>query len=186
MGNLRRARADSNGRPLAPEASALSTELRAQGPEFTGTARRSLHRGSRRRYGSGHGPFAVLRRDRWLGAKRTPRTARVADTQGRRSAAVRLRRRHSAPTRALGGPGRHGERVHHALPCRPLAWSAGDAEVLRPARAPRSAHRLWATRAERADGGDAHRLRATAVPARCGGARAGADRRARRLPDRLD
>jgi hypothetical protein len=31
-----RARADSNGRPLAPEASALSTELRAQEPESKG------------------------------------------------------------------------------------------------------------------------------------------------------
>jgi hypothetical protein len=36
-----RARLDSNQRPLAPEASALSTELRAPEPEFTGVRHRA-------------------------------------------------------------------------------------------------------------------------------------------------
>src|SRR5271166_2640818 len=53
---MKRARADSNGRPLAPEASALSTELRAQRAHRYGRHRQreliAVSRGGRRRYRS--------------------------------------------------------------------------------------------------------------------------------------
>src|SRR5439155_709363 len=119
-----------------------------------------------------------------LRAGRASGTARRARAPRGGSPAIRLRRRHPAPAVALGGAGRHGQRVRHPFPCRSLAGAAGHAEVAGPARARPAAGRLWSARHRRADGGDAHHLRAAAVRAQRGGARSGAGRGARRLPSR--
>ena len=52
----------------------------------------------------------------------------------RRPHAVRLRRGHAAPAAAQRRAARHRRGLPHALPRRPLARPAGDAEDLRPAR----------------------------------------------------
>src|SRR4051794_22207475 len=85
-----RARQDSNLRPLAPEASALSTELRAPA--------RVAYR--LRPFGP-DGPLALLRGHGGLRADRAARPAGAAPAARGRQAALRLRRGDAAPAPAL-------------------------------------------------------------------------------------
>src|ERR1039458_5629304 len=188
-----RARQDSNLRPPAPEAGALSTELRAQATPETGRRRRlreltgvllvSLHtppgvpRAPPRRYRWPHGPIPVLRGHRRLGAQPAARAARDSVAPRWRSHPVRLRRRHAAPARALRRTDRRRLRIHHALSRRSLVGAAGHAEVLRAARNRPATDRIWAARVEGADGGDADRLRPHALRVELRRARARADGR---------
>ena len=77
----------------------------------------------------------ALPRHRRLRAHRAARPARHARAPRRRPPAVRLRRGHAAPARALGRPDRARGDLPHPLPRRPRARAARDAEDLRPARA---------------------------------------------------
>ena len=139
------------------------------------------------RYRCQHGPVRLLRRHRRFGAKRPARAARGARAPWRRAHADRLRRGDAAPADQVGRAGGRRLRVHHALPRRPLAGAAGDAEVVRAARAHAAAERVRPARAERADGADALRVRApSAIRAERRRARARRDRRARRVLDRGD
>src|SRR3984957_18898446 len=181
---LRRARQDSNLRPSAPEADALSTELRAQRTpvaplvsELTccGTGDQASVPLSRHvsvivcsavapaRYRCAHGPLIVLCGHRRLSAKPTPRPAGDPRAPRRRPAAIRLRRRHAAPVDALCGARRCGVRIHHALSRRSLAGATGDAQVVRSARTRPAAGNLRASRADPADGADTLHLRAAPV-----------------------
>src|SRR4051812_8099549 len=105
-----RARQDSNLRPLAPEASALSTELRAPA--------RAAYR--LRPFGP-DGPLALLRRHGGLRADRAARPAGASGAARRAQAALRLRRGHAAPAPALRRAARGLRDLPHALPPRPLA-----------------------------------------------------------------
>ena len=66
------------------------------------------------------------------------------DPARRRSAAVRLRRGHAAPARALGRAGRARGGVPHPLPRRPRPRPARDAEDVQPPRPRDAADRLRA------------------------------------------
>src|SRR3954452_18172801 len=118
------------------------------------------------------GPFAVLRRDRGLGAERAARAARDAAAPRRRRRAVRLRGGHAAPAGAQRRPGRPQPRVPHALPRRSLARAARHAQVLRAARPRPAAHGARAARDAQAARGVALRLRPAEVPVRDPRARA--------------
>ena len=130
--------------------------------------RRSGRRGTRAAVPStpAHGPLALLRRYRRLGADRPPRPARHAHAPRRRPPALRLRRGHPAPAAAHGRAARHAGRLPHPSPRRPLARAAGDAQVLRAARPPGAADRLRPARDRRAHARHADRLRAPALPVR--------------------
>ena len=82
-----------------------------------------------------HGPRRALRRHRRLRADGAARPARHPDPARRRAAAVRLRRGHPAPARAVGGARRPRRALHHPLPRRPRARPARDAQDLRAAGA---------------------------------------------------
>src|SRR6266540_1501157 len=107
----------------------------------------------------GHGPLALLRRHRRVGADGPSGPARPAPAPRRRPAAVRLRRGHPAPAAAHRRPARYAGRVPDPPPRRPLARPARDAQVLRAARSRGAAHGVRAARDECAHGGDADRLR---------------------------
>src|SRR3954454_13156140 len=83
------------------------------------------------------GSVALLRGHGRLGAVGPARAAGGAAAPRRRHDPVRLRRGHAAPADPQRRFGGSDARVPHALPRRPLAGAAGDAEVLRAAR-PRS------------------------------------------------
>src|SRR3954447_15399821 len=99
-----------------------------------------------------HGPLALLRRDRRIGAPRPGRTAGAAGPPRRRQAALRLRRGDPAPAAAHGRAARDRRGVPHALPSRPLARAARDAEVVRPARPAVAGGPLRASGHARGDG----------------------------------
>src|SRR3954470_4643341 len=99
-----------------------------------------------------HGPLALLRRDRRIGAHRPARTAGAPGRPGRRQAALRLRRGDPAPAAAHGRAARDRRGVPHALPSRPLARAARDAEVVRPARPAVAGGPLRASGHARGDG----------------------------------
>ena len=131
-----------------------------------------------------HGPLALLRRYRRLGADRPPRPAGHAHAPRRRPPALRLRRGDPAPAAAHRRAARHAGHLPHPPPRRPLARAAGDAQVLRAARPPGSADGLRPARHGGAHARHADRLRAPALPLRGRRPRGRRRRRVRRLRGR--
>src|SRR3954470_22376765 len=120
------------------------------------------------------GSVALLRRHRRLDAVGATWAAGAAGAPRWRHDPVRLRRGDPAPAhpqRRAGGP---DARVPHALPRRPLARPAGDAQVLRAAGPRPATHRPGPARHGTAARRGALRLRAAELPVR--GARPGAGR----------
>ena len=168
-GFQKRARADSNGRPLAPEASALSTELRAPGaPPSRCPRRESLSSPSRcaaarTRYAdqatAHRSPPIPLERGSLLFFVGTGGRCRVpgagcppcfcgAEETGCCSTAAKVP---SASSCAPSGC-RSRHRLHHPFSCRPLARPARNAQVVCPARTRAAADRLRAARPAGPDG----------------------------------
>ena len=169
----RAARRDPGARAGRIRTCDLSLRRRALYPLSYGRAGGSRQRsavcgGTRTRVCGRSSPMDLSRLLRRHRAARCPRARRglpgAAAAPRRRPAALRLRRGHAAPAAALASACPSVDRgLPHALPRRPLARAAGDAEVLRPARPRRAADRLRAARPARA----ARRSRAasTAAPA---------------------